>query len=235
MFTIDMQIEERNETIRLLDGLEALSILHISDIHLWFSTKILETLTGLISKNDPDIIVLTGDYYDIPRGAYNFRRFLMQISEDYQIVFIRGNHDTLFGSKVSNIILDIPNCICVEDLIFKYRSKRGYLYNITEWTNRNNLPNRKGEVNIVLIHNPEKIRATELSNIDLILAGHLHGGQFIFFKTKKKSHFPGSILYKHCTDRKKIGDTILIISRGLGDTFPLRLNCPKEIVRITIE
>ena len=142
MFTTDMKIEERRESIKLLDGLENLSILHISDIHLWYSTGILDALAGLISKHNPDIIVLTGDYYDIPRGAYNFRRFLMQISQDYQIVFIWGNHDTLYGPKVSNLILDIPNCICVEDLVFKYRSKKGYLYNITEWTNKNNLPNR---------------------------------------------------------------------------------------------
>lgn len=85
------------------------------------------------------------------------------------------------------------------------------------------------------MHNPEKINDKELANIQVILAGHLHGGQFIFFKTKKKENFPGCLLYKHCSDRKQIHNTTIIVSKGLGDTFPFRLNCPKEMVKILIE
>lgn len=230
-----MKIAARKENIKRFGGLETLSILHISDIHLWYSTSILKALAIRISELDPDIILLTGDYYDVPRGAHNFRQFLLQMSQGYLILFIRGNHDRMYGSKVSNLLMNIPNCVCVEDLVFTYESEKGYLYNITEWANRENLPKGKNETNIVLVHNPERIRTNELKNIDLILAGHLHGGQFVFFKTKNTSHFPGSILYRHCTDRKQIENTTLIVSRGLGDTFPLRLNCPKEIVSITIE
>lgn len=229
-----MKISERTERVSYFGGQEGLSLLHISDIHLWYSTKVLEELITLITKHAPDIIILTGDYYDLPRGAHNFRKFLLEVSQKHLVVFIRGNHDTIYGDKIAGLVLGIPNCICVEDSVFRYESKRGHFFNITSWKNKCNLPEQPNEVNIVLIHNPEKIKEKELSNIDLMLAGHLHGGQFIFFKLKDNSHFPGSLLYKHCTDRKKIGNTTLIISRGLGDTFPFRLNCPKEIVQVTI-
>lgn len=230
-----MAVIQREERIIFFEREEKLSILHISDIHLWFSTTILQTLNTIITSNTPDLIVLTGDYYDIPVGARNFRDFLCDISLQTPVVFIKGNHDTMYGTKISNLLLHIPNCFSVEDLVYKHTSKRGYQYNITSWNNKHHLPKNESDKNIVLIHNPEKIITEELSNIDLILAGHLHGGQFIFFKTKKGSNFPGCIIYKHCADRKQIANTTLIVSKGLGDTFPFRYNCPKEVVHITIE
>jgi uncharacterized protein len=230
-----MEIVERQENINFFGGLENLSIIHISDIHLRYSTTVLAKLEDTITRHNPDLILLTGDYYDLPRGAYSFRKFLIKISKKHTVVFIRGNHDTIYGSKISKLLAGIPNCFLVENSVYKYQSAKGYCYNITSWKNRRSLPCNTNEKNIVLIHNPEKIKTGELSNIQLILAGHLHGGQFIFFRTKNNSNFPGCILYKHCADRKQIMNTTLIVSKGLGDTFPFRLNCPKEIVRITIE
>lgn len=234
MFWNNHHITERQEQVTLWGEGDGLSVLHLSDIHLWYNTGILTALEQLIEKHKPDILLLTGDYYDLPKGAHNFRSFLQRIACKYLVVFIRGNHDRLYGSRVADRLLGIPNCICVEDAVHTYQSRQGRVCHITSWKNRAQLPNNNQEANIVLIHNPERIKEGELANIDLILAGHLHGGQFVFFKTATNAHFPGSMLYKHCTDRKQLGNTTLIISRGLGDTFPFRLNCPREIVRITI-
>ena len=230
-----MEIVERQENINFFDGAEDLSLLHISDIHLWYSTSILEKIEVSIELNNPDLIILTGDYYDLPKAAYNFSIFVRKIAKKHTVIFIFGNHDTIYGTKISNLLLNIPNCILVENTMYRYQSKTGYFYNITSWRNKDKLPNNKEELNIVLIHNPEKIKVKELCNIQLILAGHLHGGQFIFFKTKNNSNFPGCLVYKHCADRKQINNTTLIVSKGLGDTFPFRLNCPKEVVIINIE
>lgn len=235
LFSPRMEIVVRQEKISFFSGNENLSIIHISDIHLWYSTSILTKIKTIITSNNPDLILLTGDYYDTPKGAYNFRDFLSNISQSYLVVFIKGNHDKIYGTRISKLLLDISNCFSVENDVFKFKSRQGNIYNITSWNNKQNLPNDKKETNIVLIHNPEKIITKELTNIKLILAGHLHGGQLIFFKTKNNSNFPGCLLYKHCADRKQIKETTLIVSRGLGDTFPIRLNCPKEIVKIYIE
>jgi uncharacterized protein len=227
-----MTIQLRKETVDFHKGQEALTILHFSDIHLWFSTGILEKLTTIIFQTNPELLIFTGDYFDIPRGAYLFRDFLSAISKFYKIVFIRGNHDFLYGSKIADLLMDIPNCHCVESCVYTFTSQKGYVYNITSWDQRHVL--KKDERNIVLIHNPEKLQEKEMEGIDLILAGHLHGGQFILFKTTNNAHFPGNLLYRYCTDRKQVNATTLLISKGLGDTLPLRLNCAKEVIRIRI-
>lgn len=229
-----MKLSERKEQVTFFEGEEKLSLLHLSDIHLWFSCNVLDDIKSSIEKNDPEIIVLTGDYYDTPTGARNFRKFLKEISQKYFVIFILGNHDRIYGRKISDLLFGIYNCVYVGDSVIRYQSKKGYFYNITSWKNKDLLPEKEDEVNLVLMHNPEKIRRDELSNIDLILAGHLHGGQFIFFRRKNGSNFPGSLLYKNCCDRKMIDNTTLIVSKGIGDTFPIRWNCPKEIVNITI-
>lgn len=230
-----MAIAIRQERLNLFDGKENLSIFHISDTHLKFSVLRLKIIRAKIEEKKPDLILLTGDYYDLPIGASHFRKFLVDIAETNTIAFIKGNHDSIFGAKISNFLLGIPNCYSVENSLYRFKSRNGYFYNITSWTNKDYLPLNKDEKNIVLIHNPEKIITNEVSNIDLILAGHLHGGQFIFFKTKRGSNFPACVLYNHCADRKQIENTTLIVSKGLGDTFPFRFNCPKEIVHIRID
>ncbi|GAA4114075.1 metallophosphoesterase [Aquimarina addita] len=229
-----MKISERQEYINLHNDREDLLLLQISDIHLWFSIKILEVLEKTIEKHKPDLVVLTGDYFDIPRGAYNFRDFLLRISLRYQVVFIKGNHDTLYGSTIFNLLLDIPNCHCIDDKMFLYESKKGYSYMISSWKNRFNLSKKTNHNNIVLLHNPEKIDENELQHIDIILAGHLHGGQVIFYKSIGTANFPGKFFYKYCMDRTRIKDTILVVSKGLGDTLPIRWNCPKEVILIHI-
>ncbi len=229
-----MEIVQREEIIDYFGGHEHLTMLHISDIHLWFSTGILERLELLIKLNDPDLVAFTGDYYDFPVGARNFRDFLIRISSGITVIFIRGNHDRFYGKKTAQLLLNIQGATCVEKECFRYRSKSGFFYNITSWENRVRLKRIPGEKNIILIHNPERLNPEGFSNVDLILAGHLHGGQVIFFKTRNRRHFPGCLLYKFCGDRFQIDDTTLIVSRGIGDTLPIRINCPREIVKITI-
>jgi hypothetical protein len=229
-----MAILVREETIDLHKGLEALTLLHISDIHIWFSGKILDELKAIIYQSKSDLLIFTGDYYDTPKGASIFREFIIELSLTQTMVLIRGNHDFLFGSRIANSYMDIPNCHCVEESIFSFTSVKGYAYMITSWAQRSQLMQLANGKNIALIHNPEKLNEREMKGIDLVLAGHLHGGQFILYKTALNNHFPGNLLYKYCTDRRQIKNTTLVISRGLGDTFPFRLNCPKEVVRITI-
>lgn len=227
-----MDIAERTEFIDLSESEHSFFILHLSDFHILWSDKKLTEIASRIRALGPDLVVMTGDYFDTPKGASLFRIFLQEIATTFKVIFIRGNHDFVYGKSVSDQLMNIPNCTCVEKEVFEHKAENGQQYRITSWQNKAALGEEEGVKNMVLMHNPEHIKETELKGIDVILAGHLHGGQFIFWKNANGSFFPASFLYKYCTDRRQLNQTTLIVSKGLGDTLPLRYRCPHEIVKV---
>lgn len=229
-----MAIEERTEMVDLSVGGKPFFILHLSDFHVSWSNTKLDQIKARVWALAPDLIVMTGDYFDTPRGASLFSTFLQEVAAKHKVVFIRGNHDFVYGRSIANKLLDIPNCYCVEKQVHEHQTASGHRYRFTSWANMSALGEEEGLKNIVLIHNPEQIKKSELKGIDLLLAGHLHGGQFIFWKSTDGSFYPASFLYKHCTNRKQLHQTTLIVSKGLGDTMPLRYHCPHEMVKVML-
>jgi uncharacterized protein len=83
---------------------------------------------------------------------------------------------------------------------------------------------------LALIHEPELAFGAAEAGADLILAGHTHGGQVRF-------PFIGAP-YAHQIDERvriasgfqRLGDALLHISAGFGQTIPLRWRCPPELV-----
>jgi predicted MPP superfamily phosphohydrolase len=227
----------RKESLNLWGGEEDLKIFHISDIHLKWNIKKLKLIHQLILRHRPELILFTGDYFDTPTGLRKFIHFIRKISAQFKCVFISGNHEHWFWAKkrFANSLKKIPNTTDLDSVDFNYTSQKGFHYLITSRFQRTDSSPARGKKTILLIHNPENIVESSIKGIDLILAGHLHGGQFIFKRLSNHSYFPGNLIYKYCIDKTKIGNTTLIVSKGAGDTFPFRYKCPKEIIMIEIE
>lgn len=90
---------------------------------------------------------------------------------------------------------------------------------------------------ILLSHNPDIVLAkdaTLLSEVDLILCGHTHGGQIrlpilgaVTTQTKQRAHIQGL---------STVGSTSLYVSNGVGfGGIKVRLNCPPEIVVVELQ
>ncbi len=91
-----------------------------------------------------------------------------------------------------------------------------------------------GALLILLAHNPDVWLDARAQRADLILAGHTHGGQL---------RLPGlGALYRQGTHlgRRRAagwfrqGETRLFVSRGLGESFPLRFGAPLQAVLIRV-
>ena len=89
---------------------------------------------------------------------------------------------------------------------------------------------------ILLSHRPEVFEVYVEHEVDLVISGHLHGGQIRLpfiggFYTPNQGIFPEFVdgLYSE-------NDTNMIISRGLGNSsFPVRVNNRPEIVVIILD
>jgi predicted MPP superfamily phosphohydrolase len=233
-----MKISLRCEQIRWRQGMENLKLLHLSDLHVKWNGRVLWQIEKEITQITPDVIVMTGDYHDTPRGAAHFHDFVERISGLHPVCWISGNHDRWFGDRHEKRLLEIKNAHFVDDASWVFTSSAGHRYRFLSWSLHSAGVHQTmdpDERRIVLLHNPEEIVAEHLAGCDLLLAGHLHGGQFILHECTDGSFFPGNLLYHWCCDRREVGNTSVIVSKGLGDTLPLRFRCPKELVCVEIQ
>jgi predicted MPP superfamily phosphohydrolase len=91
----------------------------------------------------------------------------------------------------------------------------------------------KRPLRIGLAHTPDQIPWARASDIDLMLAGHTHGGQICppgIGPVVNPSRFPlGKI-----AGAFQEGPTLLHISRGLSGTRPIRIDCPPELTKLVL-
>ncbi len=215
------------------DGTASLSIALLSDLHVWTGARLLDRLDGHLREDPPDVVALTGDLFDVPAGARLVASFLRTIGMRYPVVFVLGNHDRFWGRRYWEPLASIPGCHFLSQKPFQLATPAGGLFEFVDLSRPGGRLDPR-TVRIGLAHSPEKIPSHGFPEVRLALAGHLHGGQFVFWTDRHGSLYPGSFAYRHLADRKRLGTTQLVVSRGLGDTLPLRWNCPREVVRIRL-
>jgi uncharacterized protein len=93
---------------------------------------------------------------------------------------------------------------------------------------------KPGLFTIAMSHYPELAEPLAAAGVDLILAGHTHGGQFCFPSGRPiVTHSRTGT--KYFTGLAQINKTWLYVTRGLnGSIVPWRICCPPEITRVTL-
>ena len=215
---------------------ESLRIVQVSDLHNQFFGFKQKYLLDKIKKQQPDIIVVTGDAVDKSHTnyalAYDFFKGAVDIAPVY---YITGNHEHwLKKDKFNEFVNDIEGLgvVFADDEVFETRG-----INIVGLSDKSlagrtlaDIAPKDGFV-LLLAHEP-KYYDNYKNYADLALTGHIHGGQF---RLPGKGGFvsPDFEFFPELTDgAHKYGDMTMIISRGLGNSIiPLRLfNYPELVV-----
>ena len=89
---------------------------------------------------------------------------------------------------------------------------------------------------LVLCHRPEYFQLYAEYDMDLLLAGHAHGGQFRLPFLKEGLVAPGQGFFPDYTAGEyESGDFTMIVSRGIGNSIvPVRIFNTPEVVKITV-
>ncbi len=225
-----------------------LKIVFFGDAHMGKFNHIeqLDQIVQKINSENPDLVIFTGDLIDSEAGnSVNPEMIswkLSKIQATYGKFGVMGNHEYALldefdyqelmnagGFQVlTNDWLDIPELnLRLLGLDDAYRGSPDL--NLSDDA-------RTDTYNILLTHEPDIIDKMDLANIQLVLAGHTHGGQItIPFLTEKILPLNGR---KYVKGLFKIGtgkQTSLFVTKGTGMTkLPFRfLNVP-EIVSIEI-
>ena len=83
---------------------------------------------------------------------------------------------------------------------------------------------------ILLAHHPHAFDAAVEAGMPLTLSGHTHGGQLML---NEQLGF-GPAMFRYWSGLYEHGTSKLIVSNGVGNWFPLRVNAPAEIVHLTL-
>src|SRR5262249_11454453 len=84
---------------------------------------------------------------------------------------------------------------------------------------------------ILLGHHPHAFDAAKEAGIPLTLSGHTHGGPLML----NERLGAGALFIRYWSGLYQSGNSSLVVSNGAGNWFPLRINAPAEIVKITLK
>lgn len=227
---------------------ESLQFIHISDTHFGkFSDKFLiESILEAILNNS--FIIFNGDIFDSIASEDVILKYLDMIFDiigEKTIIYIYGNHEVDLKNRevFENKMAEAPkNFIILKDEIIYDFQKLGFnilgLMNYQYYSNmsqdevcsnqlikiNNNLPT------LILSHNSRINSSCIKSNLKiLILSGHTHGGQIIYFGKRILKDFD------FISGIKKYNENLVsFVSNGAGyGRIPLRIGIQNKIDNIT--
>lgn len=225
----------------------------VTDLHSCYYGKDQSQLIRMIDKEKPDAILLSGDIFDDRLGQKNARIFIEGVADRYPCFYVTGNHE--FWSKKEDEMKEFlaSKGVTVLEGDAKNISINGNSLDIcgvddptymteSEWEERLDRADKEsdpGNYRILLSHRPEKVKAYEKYDFDLILCGHAHGGQWRIPFTKRGVAAPNQGLLPAYVDGLYDLDngSKMIVSRGLARErmpYPRFFNHP-EVVIIEME
>lgn len=221
----------------------------ISDSHMgttFNADKFYEYLKE-IEKNNPDIILIAGDFVDdgtTKEEMIKSCEYLGKIKTKYGIYFAHGNHDKgYYGEKRGYSSLDLESELSknnVKVLKDDYTLINDELYIIGrkdfEDLNRLNMSDLmedldKNKYMLVIDHQPTDYTNEANSDVDLVVSGHTHGGQLIPLNLINTLVSENDAVYGH----KRIKNTNFIVTSGISDwEIKMKTGCMSEYVLINI-
>lgn len=226
-------------------------IIYLSDLHAEFcfipSDKICDIIRAEHKETPVDAIVFGGDICNNPKkyqiGA-NYLNKIAAVCQELDIPFIgtNGNHDVKLTAKEISLcgFKDISgtNFSCTN------RNNQTILFSGIADSGRKNrtwmeIPSHDNnhDLHIVLSHNPDQILHFTDNIFDVMLSGHIHGGQIrtpfkIEFTLLRKDELPKQNIYAGLYD---VCGKKLYISKGIGCvSMPFRLGARPEVNIINI-
>ncbi len=230
----------------LSPALQGVTIAQLTDLHLGLTSR--EHLERCVEEtNDlaPDLVALTGDYIGHHGGSEDaeIAGLLGRLEAPLGVYAVSGNHDHGVYRRNSRARPPRVMELLAEEGIrvldnraipFERDGVRSWLVGLGDlWAGQclsketlRELP--KAEAKIVLNHNPDAAPAIAAEGVDLVLAGHTHGGQVDLpligppiLPVQIREYYSG--LYR-------VGlRTRLYVSNGLGWLIRVRLGARPEI------
>jgi predicted MPP superfamily phosphohydrolase len=244
----------RNETIQLSNWpteLRGLKVAVLSDIHAgsWFiDDQKLHLIVERTNQLQPDLILIMGDYMSSESWKSHrvlpetFGAALKDFHAPLGVYSVLGNHDWWWDGNRVRHGLETNGIRVLDDEVLQlsYHGKSFWLVGLADlWTRPQHIDSTiakvpEGSPIIALTHNPD-IFPKLPQRVNLLLAGHTHGGQVrfpIIGAVIQPSDFGQRYVRGHVFENGHD----LFVTTGIGTSIlPVRFGVTPEIVLLTLE
>ena len=231
-------LQVRHEAVNLPNRFPSaepcLRLLYASDLHLGrcWTRHVAGELLAAARSCRPDAILLGGDMVDCRGGLRPLTRLVAQLVHIAPVLAVPGNHDLRVGQRPVRSAVTVGGGLWLPD--------GGVMLRERYWLSapRADPPPHFGFpfAHIRCGHDPADPIAGE-EQVNIILAGHLHGGQCVLSERDGRL-WPGCWINRWTGlrfDLTTLGlPSTMIVSRGAADTLPIRWNCPRELILCTV-
>ncbi|MDR0512409.1 MAG: metallophosphoesterase [Treponema sp.] len=210
-----------------------ISVVLFSDIHLGHQRgkAYLQKIVDKANALNPDLVFIAGDLVDTEPA---FKPGVLDVLSGFKVpvYFTEGNHDEYLGSERLQKLLkqhgvrilrnEVVQTHGIQLIGLNYMNADENAFDMHPSDDQDTvksvlakMPLESDIPSILLQHSPVGVQYAEAAGIDLMLAGHTHGGQIFPFTLIARLSFPLSGgLYRQ-------GKTQTFVSKGAG-TFMMR-------------
>jgi predicted MPP superfamily phosphohydrolase len=226
--------------IGLPEALINLRIGLITDVHHSesVSAEDVRLAVRLLREANPDIVVLGGDYV-----TFGDRQYVNPVAEllaplanaPHGSFAVLGNHD---DDREMPAALAQQGFVVLKDqrTSVVIRGETLDVAGIRFWTRRPSdlarvLAGTSGTT-LLLAHDPRRLVEAAALDVQLVLSGHTHGGQVVLPGIGALAGRKFPVLAGVGTEE----NATVFVSRGVGTVYmPIRVNCPPEVVILTLK
>jgi len=203
-------------TDKLPAGSRPIRIVHISDLHSDPKIRLEGRLPEIIAAQNPDAIVFTGDAANSMAGLPVFTECITPIAQIAPTYAVTGNWDrwlvdpeSLYAGTGVTLLAGHNDRLAVGDAEICILGV-SYGQPLPAARTRDGAG---ADFTLLLCHTPDMARSMDLTGIDLVCAGHTHGGQVAL-----PLWGPLVTLTRHGDGRGRyqIGQSTLYVNRGIG-------------------
>ncbi|HPF16560.1 MAG TPA: metallophosphoesterase family protein [Thermotogota bacterium] len=213
-------------------------IAFFADLHLFRYRAFHERLLNTIESYHPDMILFGGDALAKLTDVHDLESFFDRLKRIGPVYTNFGNWEEYAPVHMKQRFENLGITLIEKDTV--YETIKGFKIAITGleshyFLSQTQLVDEREapDLSVLLIHStigledkPDVIR-----QYDMVLAGHIHGGQYVVpYLTKKLIELRNGRDIEYYAGRYDAEDTLIYVTRGVGQWFPGRFNCSPELV-----
>lgn len=210
-----------------------------------FNRERLPALVEAVRSVSPDVLLLGGDYRGREGGDVGeLFRALEKVDAPFGTYAVMGNHERGENDSLVRVAMKETGVKLLEHVADTITRNEEHIivvgirnpFDLSRNGVSPTLSLKPEDFVIMITHTPDYVEDVDISNTDLALAGHTHGGQVSLFNKWSPAKF-SKYGNRFLTGMKHNSAGIpIIISNGIGTSRKdIRLFTPSEIVLVILE